>query len=292
MYGLGKLADDKVQIALQYPQYQLLSSVFPHFEENYIDYMLGAKYCGATCSSLNWRMIRILNATNEQVARRMKGVSNHFATGRAFKFHTYLNEPAFYKDHLKQLRKKEFVIRDELMQRAKSIVAEAKSKNPDAIIGIHVRLTDYINHLHSRNAKWARSAYYKKAIEHFLKMYKNPRFLIVSDDKDSALKDIKDNDKVDMFEFVGTIDEAIDKKVSRMASTGIDMGVLALCDHLILSHGTFGIWAAFLNEKFDNMTIIMAHNLLGPEAKLKEIEEVAVLKKAKFENFLFIDGVE
>ena len=48
------------------------------------------------------------------------------------------------------------------------------------------------------------------------------------------------------IKFVGTIDIGLQGLLSRENTTGIDFAILASCDHIILSHGTFGMWAAFL----------------------------------------------
>ena len=49
----------------------------------------------------------------------------------------------------------------------------------------------------------------------------------------------------------------------------IDFGILTKCDHLILSHGTFGLWTAILTNKNENFHVLPAnsteHELISEE---------------------------
>ena len=127
--------------------------------------------------------------------------------------------------------------------------------------------------------------YFIKAMNHFREMYKSPIFLVVSDEVPRAKKTIIDSQQEhkDIF-FVGTIDDAIDGKISKTESIGIDLAILSLCDHIIMTHGTFGLWGTFLSS-IENQHII-AYNYIKDE---KDIEEVQAVKNANFTNFLFMD---
>ena len=55
-----------------------------------------------------------------------------------------------------------------------------------------------------------------------------------------------------------------------------------MCKHVIISHGTFGMWAAFLSSSEN--THIMA------DVKSKNaIEEIRAVKNANFSNIIFMD---
>ena len=54
-----------------------------------------------------------------------------------------------------------------------------------------------------------------------------------------------------------------------------------------MSHGTFGLWAAFL-ASMEN-THIMADDKLGKNNQSIKIEEVQIVKKAGLKNFIFMD---
>ena len=54
------------------------------------------------------------------------------------------------------------------------------------MIGIHSRWTDYSGHLQLRGGKLVKNKFYSKAIQYFRKKYKNPLFLVTSDDPGKA----------------------------------------------------------------------------------------------------------
>ena len=65
--------------------------------------------------------------------------------------------------------------------------AKGKHRNkPDAIIGVHGRFTDYSGHLKLRGAKLAGKNFYAKSIQYFRNRYKNPIFLVTTDDPGRA----------------------------------------------------------------------------------------------------------
>merc|ERR1712241_622265 len=104
-------------------------------------------------------------------------------------------------------------------------------------------------------------------MDYFRNTYKRPLFIVTSDDPGKArafiIKTI--NDKEDVV-FIGTIDQALNGKIHKHQSTGIDLVILSSCDHVIISHGTYGIWAAFLAS--NGNTHIMAHNFAQNETKI------------------------
>ena len=127
--------------------------------------------------------------------------------------------------------------------------------------------------------------YFAKAINHFREKYKNPLFLVVSDEVPRAKKTIIEgqNEHNDIF-FVGTIDDAIDGKITKNESIGVDLAILSVCDHVIMTHGTFGLWSTFLSS-IENQHII-AHDYIKADA---DIEEVQAVKNANFTHFIFLD---
>ena len=68
---------------------------------------------------------------------------------------------------------------------------------------------------------------------------------------------IKPQEYQNDIKFVGTIDLGLQGFLSRENTTGIDFAILASCDHIILSHGTFGMWAAFLGMISQKMSLII-----------------------------------
>ena len=121
-------------------------------------------------------------------------------------------------------------------------------------------------------------------MNHFRQLYNRPIFVVVSDEVPKAKKNIIDSqsDHNDIF-FIGTIDEAIDGNLSKIESTGIDLAILSICDHIIVTHGTFGIWSTFLSS--DHNTHIVAHSYVKDQP---DIEEVLALKNANFTNYIYM----
>ena len=141
-------------------------------------------------------------------------------------------------------------------------------------------IADYKQHLWERNGKLIGLKFYQKSIAFFKKMYKRPLFIMTSDDKESAIKSVSKPLKEKDLLFVGKIDDGLEGLLTKEESVGIDFGTLTQCDHLIISQGTFGLWAALLS-KAENNTHIMADLLVS--------EEVLSVKQANLSQIRFID---
>lgn len=96
-------------------------------------------------------------------------------------------------------------------------------------VGIHVRRGDFL-HLRQVSSKY----FIDEAIYYFEKRYSNIIFLMTSDDKAACQ---------DMY---GNHSNLVITPVS--FSAGEDLAALAACDHMIVTVGTFGWWAAFLGS--------------------------------------------
>ena len=129
-------------------------------------------------------------------------------------------------------------------------------------------------------------------MNYFRQKYENPLFLVVSDEVPKAKKIIIDSqpDHQDIV-FVGTIDDAIDGKMSNEESMGVDLAILSLCDHVIMTHGTFGLWSTFLSS-VENEHIV-ADDYIKPGGNSgtenNHMEELVALKNANFSNYIFMN---
>ena len=66
----------------------------------------------------------------------------------------------------------------------------------------------------------------------------------------------------------------------------IDFGILTLCDHLVLSHGSFGLWAALLSKsETDIMPFKSSNNSKNANAMF---EETRAIMQSNFSNFIFM----
>ena len=66
----------------------------------------------------------------------------------------------------------------------------------------------------------------------------------------------------------------------------VDFGILTKCDHLILSHGTFGLWAAILSSK-DNLHV-MPFKTFNNKGEDQILEETSAIMSSGFDNFLYM----
>ena len=94
-------------------------------------------------------------------------------------------------------------------------------------IGIHVRRTDFAKMSYASS-----DTYLFNAIAHFTELYPDAHFVVASDDKSYCKSLFRDLSNV----FVAP----------KSFSVGDDMAALILCEHSIITGGTFGWWAAFL----------------------------------------------
>ncbi|GMR51353.1 hypothetical protein PMAYCL1PPCAC_21548, partial [Pristionchus mayeri] len=109
-------------------------------------------------------------------------------------------------------------------------------------VGVHVRHGMDIT-MHSRNLQYGHTAapleYFEKAMQEMRERHENVAFLICSDDIDWAARNFKEKNKGE-FSFC-----------QRGAPREIDIQLLASCDGLILSPGTFSWWAAWLSHSIE-----------------------------------------
>jgi hypothetical protein len=102
---------------------------------------------------------------------------------------------------------------------------------------IHIRKGDYLNSKHFRNIDLS---YYKKAIKHLLEFEKNTKFYIFTDD----IKWVKEN----LFELKKISSNVFLAESSDLNISGLDMYVMSLFNHNIISNSTYSWWAAYLNR--------------------------------------------
>lgn len=108
-----------------------------------------------------------------------------------------------------------------------------KSKSLVTTVGIHVRRGDFLT---GYNIKIGRvvinKTYLRSAMDHFREKYKNVAFIVCSDDVTWCEKVLAHEPQV--YFVKGHTQEQ-------------DFVLLTQCDHMIMSTGTFGWWAAFFN---------------------------------------------
>ena len=94
-------------------------------------------------------------------------------------------------------------------------------------IGIHIRRSDFIYENYS-----SADEYIFLAMQYYTSLYSNAYFLIASDDKSHCRKLFRNRANVSV--------------TPRLFSLGDDLITLSLCQHSIVTGGTFGWWGAYL----------------------------------------------
>ena len=101
-------------------------------------------------------------------------------------------------------------------------------------IGVHVRRTDYgaaVKRMY--NGTLVGERYLRRALELCRRRYRRPAFVVSSDDLPWVRRRLRGPDLV----IAGS---------SGAGSAGRDLALLAQCNHTVMTHGTFGFWAAYL----------------------------------------------
>ena len=139
-------------------------------------------------------------------------------------------------------------IREELIKDF-SFVKELNEKNEiykkkileTESVGIHFRRGDYLK---ANKTALLNDSYFLEAIKICFQKLKKPQFYVFSDDIVAAKKLFKK--EIANFIFVeGNVGD----------SSYVDMELMSLCKHNILSNSSFSFWAAYLNQNISKLVI-------------------------------------
>jgi galactoside 2-L-fucosyltransferase 1/2 len=108
------------------------------------------------------------------------------------------------------------------------LIRPPASLTPVTWIGIHIRRGDFLTFFKIDTS----IEYIIQAMNYYRRKYINCRFLIASDDKKYVQTYLGNNTDV----FITPLN----------FFSGDDMAALALCEHMIVTAGTYGWWAAWL----------------------------------------------
>ena len=98
---------------------------------------------------------------------------------------------------------------------------------------VHVRRGDIHSEYSVRQGySVAGLAYINKAMAYFKKRFTNPQFIALSEDKDWCNENLNRSDTI----------------ISPFYMAPIDFTVMTLCDHMIITSGTFGWWGAWFSS--------------------------------------------
>lgn len=147
-------------------------------------------------------------------------------------------ESLIFKDYIRKKARQQVdkSLKRWMNRNKKRVAREGITKDNITIVGIHHRRGDHLKFEEVMKIPHITMSYLGPSMDMYRDTYRNVVFLYVSDDKEWAKKHLtKDKDLV--FSW-----STEDKKVS----TGEDLSLLSLCDHTIMTRGTYSFWAAKL----------------------------------------------
>ncbi|KAL3871031.1 hypothetical protein ACJMK2_039055 [Sinanodonta woodiana] len=144
-------------------------------------------------------------------------------------FGYYQSWKYFYKDE--DLIRRSFEFRPNVSKTASQFVDGFRDKHK-TIVGIHVRRGDMtMQNNEMIGYTTAPLSYINKSMNYFRDRYNDTFFIICSDDITWCKENIRGNN---------------DTAFSNFNNPGTVMAMLSFCDHVIITSGTFGWWAAWL----------------------------------------------
>ncbi|KAK7491092.1 hypothetical protein BaRGS_00017656 [Batillaria attramentaria] len=128
---------------------------------------------------------------------------------------------------------REFTFLANVQNAAAAILNKYRKSGQKAItVGVHVRRGDLLMSKHvNQGYRPAPKSYLDRAADYMRKKYRDVIFIVASDDVNWCKKTLT----------------AKDFYVMDRGSAGVDLAVLASCDHVIMTLGTFGWWAGYLS---------------------------------------------
>jgi galactoside 2-L-fucosyltransferase 1/2 len=132
----------------------------------------------------------------------------------------------YFIDHIEEIRR-QLRFKQTILNRVNSFLDKNINRSVSTVVGIHIRRGDFL-----LVRRVSSNQYIFNAMLHFLSKYRSVIFVIVSDDKQYCRKVFGQRNNVlltpDSF------------------SAADDLATLTVCEHSILTVGTFGWWGAFL----------------------------------------------
>tara|TARA_R100001594_G_C3992020_1_gene252656 strand:+ start:154 stop:942 length:789 start_codon:yes stop_codon:yes gene_type:complete len=141
----------------------------------------------------------------------------------------YLQDEKYFK-HIKKDILKEFTFIDSIQTEAESFIKQYDRQK----VSVHVRRTDYIDGPASTNRSVTPLDYYKRA----LSLFKESTFFIFSDDVEWCRK-----------AFQG------DNAVFPNRNAYVDLCIMSLCDHNIITNSSYSWWASYINKNPNKQVI-------------------------------------
>lgn len=152
----------------------------------------------------------------------------------------YLQSWKFFSDSFPDI-KKQFRWKPSIKIKARNIVSVLVNKTLPGIprlsittVGIHVRRGDYVR----EGRPTADRQYFKDAMVYFTQRYGHVVFLVATT-LDAESKN---------WTLTNVINDCANCVFTGFNDRFVDMAILSMLDHIVISTGTYGWWAAFLNR--------------------------------------------
>jgi galactoside 2-L-fucosyltransferase 1/2 len=147
----------------------------------------------------------------------------------------YLQSRLYFIPHEKAIRTA-LIFNETVFSEAKSILNNTKPTQWDGQrfirVAIHIRRGDLLKLYNNKSLNFVEKEtprYIRRAMEYFLGCYHRVQFIVLSDDIQWCRKNINGSNVI----------------FSEGQTPGVDMALCSLCDHMIITIGTFGVWSAW-----------------------------------------------
>ncbi|PVD33021.1 hypothetical protein C0Q70_08469 [Pomacea canaliculata] len=143
----------------------------------------------------------------------------------------YLQSWRYFFEHEAEIRQA-MKFKDSVVSQAQQVVDSLRQKYNRTLTGVHVRRGDYL-YVEHQGYKTAPLTYLLHAMDYVTKRFGDVTFVVSSDDVRWCQE-----------QFANTSDVIV---LSANSTPAVDMMTLASLDHMIMTVGTYGWWASFLN---------------------------------------------
>ena len=141
----------------------------------------------------------------------------------------YFQSFEYFHNVSSELRKM-FAVKEEYLNQAIKFLKENTS-NVRTLIGLHVRRGDFLTKTSQNEGRVvADRNYTRKSMNFFRENYKDAFFVVLSDDQKWCKDNINGSDVI----------------FSPFKEPIVDMAILSLCNHTIITSGSYGWWGAWL----------------------------------------------
>ncbi|XP_064596554.1 galactoside alpha-(1,2)-fucosyltransferase 2-like [Liolophura sinensis] len=206
--------------------------IFPVVEEDsHLNTLYGAFHLGGAKSGpikLKHPVMLLEDKPMTYCSRLLK----EFLPGFNYTIMTYLQSWRYFANFSRTIRN-EFKFKDSILEEAKAFLRKAVNGSTEnvTLIGVHVRRGDMtLSTSRKRGYTPANATYLHRAFKYYRSKYSNVLFIVCSDD----------------FGWSQTHIKGKDVRFSVKLNPEVDLAILSLCNHTIITSGSFGWWGAWL----------------------------------------------